>query len=347
VTKRVFGVLLALIAAFGIALAATYTVQPGDTLSSIARTLNVSVDQLRSLNSLTTDALEPGQVLKLPANAGAPTSQTRASGFITTSSKTSKLRVTHRASCIPGDPVLVRVTGASEQPQIAWGNEFLVPAQDGQDWVAVGREILGTKPKTVSIVVTVGQETLPSSLKLIPDPQRVINVFMSQQVLSTLSDQNRMRERTMLDAAYSKSMQTAKAWTKAFAPPLTVASSVSPFAQARFYKKGDIVNYHYGEDFVGREGTPIKAVNDGVVTIAGTYPIRGGLVGINHGAGITSLYFHQSAILVKVGQAVKRGDVIGRVGATGFATGPHLHLEMRVNGEATDPKQWVNRVWPK
>jgi murein DD-endopeptidase MepM/ murein hydrolase activator NlpD len=338
--RRVTGLLIALVAVFGIALAATYTVQAGDTLFGIAR----SVDDLRSLNRLTTDALETGQVLKLPA-AGAVVS--RDSRFVTVSSKTSSLRVTHRASAIPGDPVLVRVTGASQQPQIAWGNELLVVARDAQDWVAVGREILGTKPKTVPIVVTVGEESLSSSLRLMPDPQPVINVFMSPEVLSSLTDQNRIRERTILNAAYSTSMQTAKTWTRAFAPPLEVVSSVSPFAQARFYKKGDIVNYHYGEDFVGQTGTPIKAVNDGVVVIAGTYPIRGGLVGINHGAGIVSLYFHQSKILVRVGQQVKRGDVIGRVGSTGFATGPHLHLEMRVNGEATDPKQWFNRTWPQ
>lgn len=345
--KRVMSLLLALVAVFSAALAATYTVQPGDTLFGIARSLNLPVADLRDLNGLGSDALEPGQVLKLPPNAGAPRDQSQRPKLVTTSSQTSRLRVTHRASCIPGDPVLVRVSNASEKPQIAWENELLVVARDAQDWVAVGREILGTKPKTVQIVVTVGKESLSSSLKLMPDPQPVINVFMSQQVLSTLTDQNRMRERNILDAAYSQSMQTEKAWTQPFAKPLEVASSISPFAQARFYKKGDIINFHYGEDFVGRTGTPIHAVNDGVVVIAGLYPIRGGLVGINHGAGIVSLYFHQSAILVKVGQRVKRGDVIGRVGSTGFVTGPHLHLEMRVNGEATDPKQWFNRTWPQ
>ena len=344
--RRARWLILGLVAFFGLALAASHTVQPGETLFGIAKTLNVPVGDLRNLNDLSSDALEPGQVLKRPPNAGAR-DVSQGPKLTTTSSKTSSLRVTHRASCIPGDPVLVRVTNASQQPQISWGNELLVVAKDNQDWVAVGREILGTKPKTVTITVTVGPETLTSSLKLTPDPQAVINVFMSQQVLSTLTDQNRMRERTMLDAAYSTSMQTAKTWTRAFNVPLEIASSISPFAQARFYKKGDIVNYHYGEDFVGRTGTPIRAVNDGTVVIAGTYPIRGGLVGINHGAGIVSLYFHQSKILVKVGQRVKRGDVIGLVGSTGFATGPHLHLEMRVDGEATDPKQWFNRTWPR
>ena len=68
---------------------------------------------------------------------------------------------------------------------------------------------------------------------------------------------------------------------------------------------------------------PIRAVNDGTVVIAGTYPVRGGLVMIDHGGGVSSLYFHQSRVLVKVGQAVKRGDVIGQVGTTGLSEGPH------------------------
>ena len=80
--------------------------------------------------------------------------------------------------------------------------------------------------------------------------------------------------------------------------------------------------------------------------IAGCYPIRGCLTGINHGAGLVSTYFHQSAILVKIGQKVLRGELIGRAGKTGFTTGPHLHIEFRVRGEATDPRTWMGKVWP-
>ena len=62
---------------------------------------------------------------------------------------------------------------------------------------------------------------------------------------------------------------------------------------------------------------------------------------------MTSLYFHQRRVTVKVGQTVRRGEKIGEVGSTGLSTGPHLHLELRVRGEGTDPAGWMNRLWPK
>jgi len=88
-------------------------------------------------------------------------------------------------------------------------------------------------------------------------------------------------------------------------------------------------------------------VNDGTVVMAGMYPVRGGLVVIDHGAGLVSMYFHQRKVLVKPGQKVKRGQKIGEVGSTGLSTGAHLHLEMRVRGVATDPAGWMNRLWPR
>jgi murein DD-endopeptidase MepM/ murein hydrolase activator NlpD len=75
--------------------------------------------------------------------------------------------------------------------------------------------------------------------------------------------------------------------------------------------------------------------------------VRGNLVVIDHGAGLVSLYFHQSRLNVRVGDRVTRGQKIGEVGTTGLSAGPHLHLEMRVRGEATDPADWTNRLWPR
>jgi murein DD-endopeptidase MepM/ murein hydrolase activator NlpD len=342
--------------ALSVALATTYVVKQGDTLSSIARQFNVSLDDLRRANNLISDALRAGQTLQIPApQSSTPPSalpsnpEASSSGaikFVTVKGETPGVSVTHRASCIPGDPVLVRVKGVlAGAPLVTWGTENLVMTQDGDDWVGVGRELLGTKPKTIPLKINLGAEVVTSSVKLLPDPKPVQNVFMSQSVLSTLTDANRKREYAVLNAAYAKSLTTPKAWTKAFlypAPP----RSISPFGQARLYQKGGDLNFHYGEDMAGKVGDSVKATNDGTVEIAGQYAIRGGLIGINHGAGLVSLYFHQSAILVKVGQKVTRGQLIGRIGATGFVTGPHLHWEMRVRGEATDPKQWANQIFP-
>jgi murein DD-endopeptidase MepM/ murein hydrolase activator NlpD len=64
---------------------------------------------------------------------------------------------------------------------------------------------------------------------------------------------------------------------------------------------------------------------------------------IDHGLGVTSYYFHLSAIKVKVGQTLQMGDLLGNVGSTGRATGPHLHLEVRVNGVITDPRAFIQQ----
>lgn len=329
-----------------IALALSYIVKPGDTLSSIARQFAVSVSDLRRINNLTGDELRVGQSLQIPSSGAPPSSSP--DNLVTVRGAVSGATVSHRATAIPGDPVLVRVSDVpAVTPLVKWGSEELVMTRDGEDWVGIGRELLGVKPKVIALRVNLGSEVISSSLKLMPDPQAIQNVFMSKQVLSTLTDKNRNVEYAVLNAAHAKSVITSRLWMKTFIWPVLPHRSISPFAQARLYQLGGKLNFHYGEDMAGKVGDPIRASNDGVVEIAGQYAIRGGLTGINHGAGVVSLYFHQSQILVKVGQRVSRGQLIGRIGATGFVTGPHLHWEMRVRAEATDPRQWADRIFPR
>jgi murein DD-endopeptidase MepM/ murein hydrolase activator NlpD len=332
-----------------VAFAGSYTVQTGDTLFRIAKQFGISVDELKRLNNLSSNDIRLGQVLNVPARTGLSTtipSQVNNLKLLTIKGIGEGSSLTHRESCIPGDPVLIRLKGViAGTPIVFWDKEELVMTQDGADWVGIGRELLGTKPKVVKIQANLGGEVINSSIKLLPDPQPVQNVFMSQAVLSTLTEENRTRERNILNAAHAKSEVTPRLWNTAFVYPRPMVFT-SAFAQARYYQKDDVVNYHYGQDIAGKLGDPIYAVNDGIVEVAGTYPIRGGLTGVNHGAGVVSLYFHQSQILVKIGQRIKKGQLIGKVGNTGFSTGPHLHWEMRVRAEATDPRQWANRIFP-
>jgi len=134
-------------------------------------------------------------------------------------------------------------------------------------------------------------------------------------------------------------------WTAPFEMPIQGVESAG-FGSARRYAPGGPVSYHTGLDLAAPEGTPIHATNDGEVVVAGPYPIKGGLVVIDHGGGVFSLYFHQSTVLAAVGQRVERGDVIGLVGTTGLSTGPHLHWEMQVGGVPTNPLAWVDRTFP-
>ncbi|KFK87857.1 peptidase M23 [Streptomyces sp. JS01] len=98
---------------------------------------------------------------------------------------------------------------------------------------------------------------------------------------------------------------------------------------------------HTGLDFPAKTGTPIRAVDSGVVRQAVDSGPYGKHIEINHGSGLSSLYAHMSAMLAKASDTVKRGQQIGRVGATGNTTGPHLHLEARINGKTVDPMRYL------
>lgn len=98
---------------------------------------------------------------------------------------------------------------------------------------------------------------------------------------------------------------------------------------------------HAGIDIGAAGGTPIASSNGGVVIFAGRQGGYGNTIIVDHGGGITTLYAHQSRLGASVGQAVNRGDIIGYVGATGTATGNHLHFEVRVNGSPTNPRNYL------
>lgn len=98
---------------------------------------------------------------------------------------------------------------------------------------------------------------------------------------------------------------------------------------------------HRGMDLACKTGTPVRAAADGVVSLSGTCNGYGLTVKINHGYGYETLYAHNSALLVKVGQAVKKGQIIARVGSTGRSTSSHLHYEVRVNDKPVNPSGYL------
>jgi murein DD-endopeptidase MepM/ murein hydrolase activator NlpD len=98
---------------------------------------------------------------------------------------------------------------------------------------------------------------------------------------------------------------------------------------------------HYGLDIAARTGTPVVAAANGIVSKVATLPDYGKLVVIDHGYGYQTCYGHNSKILVKAGQRVKRGERIAEVGNTGRSTGSHLHYEVRLNGVPVNPRTYL------
>lgn len=121
----------------------------------------------------------------------------------------------------------------------------------------------------------------------------------------------------------------------------------SPFGAGRSYDGGPVDSFHEGMDIANMNGTPIYAPARGRVALAKTgYVARGGTVILDHGRGVHSGYWHMDEVLVQPGQMVEAGQIIGRMGAQGMVTGPHLHWEVHVGMTSTDPQQWLEQEWP-
>lgn len=125
------------------------------------------------------------------------------------------------------------------------------------------------------------------------------------------------------------------------ASPLEFSRVTSGFSM-RFHPILQTWRAHLGVDYAAAIGTPARTVADGVVSFAGTQNGYGNVVFVQHSAGQTTVYAHLSKLLVRAGEKIRQGQSIGLTGATGWATGPHLHFEFRVNGAFQDPQKFAH-----
>lgn len=147
-----------------------------------------------------------------------------------------------------------------------------------------------------------------------------------------------LRRPELAQIATARAQETgAQGWRQRFLWP-RVGRISGLFGSQRVYQ-GVPGAYHGGIDIAGATGDPVLAPADGVVTLAADHPftLEGNLLMIDHGHGLTSAFLHLSRIDVQLGQAVRQGQRIGAVGATGRATGPHLHWGLRWNEARIDP----------
>ncbi len=263
--------------------------------------------------------------------------------------------VTVRATetAVAGDPVGITLEFGVD-PQVTavavtLAGQPLRVFRNGLRATAFGSVPLGSETSTLPLDVNVTDEfgrvtTQARTLAVTADPRPVEVLNLSPELLSSSTPENVALEADTLAAAYAAGLPSLQ-WREPFLLPVA-GESTSSYGDPRQYGVGGNISYHRGADIAAPEGTPIRATNAGVVRVAGFYPIKGGLVVLDHGGGVFSLYFHQSEILVEAGQRVRRGEVVGEVGSTGLSTGPHLHWEMRVAEEPTNPLEWVGKVVP-
>ena len=129
-------------------------------------------------------------------------------------------------------------------------------------------------------------------------------------------------------------------WLGVFDPP-SAGQITALYGEQRSFNSGPIEEYHTGIDFAGETGSAIVAANSGIVSWAGRTRRRGNGIIVDHGAGVFSGYYHLSEVLQTAGAVVEQGDLIARMGATGLATGPHLHWEIVVRGVTVNPLPWL------
>ncbi len=165
-------------------------------------------------------------------------------------------------------------------------------------------------------------------------PEQHITVDENKVSLSAQDLERHNRERAQVTAAFAAS-QPRRLWSDAFILPVQGRIS-TPFGVRRFINMQPR-NPHSGIDIAAPAGTPVMAASAGIVCLTGDHFFAGKSVYIDHGNAIFSMYFHLDSIDVPAGRSVARGDIIGRVGATGRSTGPHLHWGVRMLDTAADP----------
>lgn len=199
---------------------------------------------------------------------------------------------------------------------------------DGADSIplTVRCELDGTIDSAVVVIATHDGEYAIERLRVAPAFGRPPDSATAARI---------QRESRRASAVAVAAHDTPRLWGERFIVPRT-SRITSAFGSGREFN-GTITSRHMGTDFAGAVGAPVRAPNRGVVRIVDSFFYGGNVVYVDHGAGLSSAFLHLSESLVAVGDTVERGQTLGRVGATGRVTGPHLHFIVRYGSVTVDP----------
>lgn len=255
----------------------------------------------------------------------------------------SAVKVTVNARAIqPGEVVVLSLASAKtiDTVHARAFDRALVSFKNADGWFVIAGIDLDVKAGSYPLTIDVGSgkttehvtHTLVVRSKAFPTRQlKVDDAFVNPPA----SAQERIAQDTRdLNDAWSHPAGT-KLWDTGFIKPVPEAAN-SAFGTRSVFN-GQARNPHSGADFPSPAGTPVKAPAAGRVVIAKDLYFSGNTVVIDHGLGIFSLLAHLSAMSVEPGATVKAGDIVGKVGATGRVTGPHLHWAARIGGARVDP----------
>lgn len=243
-----------------------------------------------------------------------------------------------------GDLVFLRArVGKGETPRITWMERSvpLVACGDGL-WCGFLGVDLKSAPKTFPVKMTLSPSGRARAAEL-----RVQAKNYGERRMTLPRDKVDLDDQTLVRVKRESAVMK-KVLDHPLSEPLWRGTFMAP-VQGELtgaFGRGNIINGearspHSGVDLKAEAGRPVGAMNHGRVALVADHFFSGLSVVVDHGGGIQSMYFHLEKILVKDGQTVKKGDVIGRVGSTGRSTGPHLHLGVRVNSARVDPLRLI------
>ena len=242
-----------------------------------------------------------------------------------------------------GEVLRVNWNGDSTPSRLGWGTVSVpfFPNRGGEGWLALLPVEARKKPGdyTAQVVDRRGRTLGSQSFTVLNGgfPEQNIRVSRRMRSLRPLPG-----ERETIQALIRR-VSPERYWQDPFVSPTRDCMN-SLFGVRRLYNGKFTGNYHRGVDLRSPQVLPVHATAAGIVRISKMYRLNGGTVGIDHGQGVVSIYIHMSRLIAKQGQKVLAGEVIGEVGSTGFATGPHLHWGLYVAEVPVNPNQWTGEV---
>ncbi|HDZ8926453.1 TPA: peptidoglycan DD-metalloendopeptidase family protein [Aeromonas dhakensis] len=245
---------------------------------------------------------------------------------------------------VPGGVAVVPLGSEAQAPTARYQDKpVLVVREEGKRWIAIVGIPLKSQPGPHQLQVSDGR-TLGFTVGSKHYREQHIKLKNGRQVNPLAEDMTRINrelaEQTRAYQTFSPAQPSNLLFDKPVEGPLS-----SPFGLRRFFN-GEERNPHSGLDFAVGAGTPIKAPAAGKVILIGNYFFNGNTVFVDHGQGLISMFCHMSKVDVKLGQSLPRGGIVGRVGATGRATGPHMHWNVSLNDARVDPAIFIGAFKP-
>lgn len=317
-------------------------VQPGENLYRIALNYRVSVNALLVVNGFSSPVpVFPGQRIWLPGSDGTALTELPPPFVACTVSPN---------PAIQGKTISLHVTTAG--PAVLSGtfmnSPIHVAAEGSQHYALIGVHVFtasGVYPLALTAAAPDGtQTTLTLRLKLVDGGYGTEDILLAAEQEDLLNPTVTEPEWERI-ATIMSGFSEQRHFDGLMGLPSTGAIT-SGFGTQRAYNEGELNTFHSGTDFGGAPNSPVLAPAAGIVVMADTLPVRGNATIIDHGWGVYTGYWHQTAIYVSEGDIVMPGQEIGTVGSTGRSTGPHLHWEMWVGGVQVDPMQWVQQSFP-